>query len=298
MDLLSAGGIVFVLLVPLLFGASQYEAGFHISDPEKPECVQKAKEWATEKLREGSKFVLLPERNERVVLIVQWRGWQLKGWSTLGRLRSESMQHCSTQRTVGFNFEFSSIFPVALLISLFHISLLGIIVLRIIRGTFTLPSPHISPWRGIFAFLPTGAVTSLILTYLVDWLERLFPVEFYDFWLRLLSESRGEPITMVYLLFLIIFLGPMTEELFFRVYWFGNEALRKPFWKAALIPSLTFSFLHAFVSPLGFVVLFGLSVLLCWIYYRSKSPFSIISFHSGWNLSVILFYLILLRYRT
>jgi len=121
-------------------------------------------------------------------------------------------------------------------------------------------------------------------------LEKIFPVQYFDIWSYLLKDAKAEPLTLAYLLFVVIFLGPVAEEIFFRVYWFGRNIQKNPFWRSAAIPSLAFAMLHAFVSPLGIAILFGIGVLLCWIYHRSRTPFSITSFHSGINFTAVILY--------
>jgi len=269
----------------------EYEAGFDILSPEEPECVQKAKQWASEKVGEGSEFLTFPDKNEGRVLVVKWRAWEWRGWATLGKMRREAPEHCAAQRSAGFNLESTGILPVIGLLSLFQISLLGIAALRMKQKILVLPTPVLSARKAVSIFLPAGILTGAGINPLLGLIDRFFPIQSFDIWEPLFQQSRNEPLSAVYLLLAVVILAPFAEELFFRVYWFGKNAEMAPFWRATVAPSLTFAVLHGFLSPLGTAIIFGFAVLQCWIYSRFKTPVSIISFHLGWNLSQALIYL-------
>ena len=79
----------------------------------------------------------------------------------------------------------------------------------------------------------------------------------------------------------IIFLGPISEELFFRGFIY-NFLKKKLDWKSAvIITSIVFAFLHS--SIWGFFIVFILSIGICYIYEKTRNIVSAIVFHSLYN---------------
>jgi len=81
--------------------------------------------------------------------------------------------------------------------------------------------------------------------------------------------------------FLVTVVAPVSEEFFFRGFFFRALANWKGIWPAAVITGLTFGGIHAGGSPVGFLVplaMFGF--LLCLLYARTKSLYPPIVLHA------------------
>ncbi len=87
--------------------------------------------------------------------------------------------------------------------------------------------------------------------------------------------------TQYLLLFQIVILGPVVEELFFRGFLFGWLRKKMPFVLAALCVSALFSVIHRTHNVV--LPLFILSFLLCFLYERTHNMANSILFHSFHN---------------
>ena len=93
------------------------------------------------------------------------------------------------------------------------------------------------------------------------------------------------------LLFQIVILGPLAEELFFRGFLFRWLRGKISFRNSALAVSCIFAIMHR--TPAAFLPLFFLSLLLCFIYERTKNLFNSIFLHSFHNFLGALFLIII-----
>ncbi|MBI3614890.1 MAG: CPBP family intramembrane metalloprotease [Candidatus Omnitrophica bacterium] len=116
-------------------------------------------------------------------------------------------------------------------------------------------------------------------------------------WGFLLSQFQYEPkpqpiLTMVlnesrtpilgWLLFLVVVVGPVAEEMFFRGLLYGWLRVRIGVGRALILSALLFAGLHA--NLLAFLPIIGLGLLLGWVYERTGSlavPIAVHLFHNG-----------------
>jgi|SRR5215207_10049049 len=78
---------------------------------------------------------------------------------------------------------------------------------------------------------------------------------------------------------LIVVAAPITEELFFRGFFFGGLRSRLSLWPAALVSGAVFGLVHAPTGPTAAIPLAGLGVGLAWLYERSGSIWPSITAH-------------------
>jgi uncharacterized protein len=78
---------------------------------------------------------------------------------------------------------------------------------------------------------------------------------------------------------LIVVAAPLTEELFFRGFFFGGLRSRLSLWPAALLSGVVFGLVHAPTGPTAAIPLAGLGVGLAWLYEKSGSIWPSITAH-------------------
>lgn len=79
----------------------------------------------------------------------------------------------------------------------------------------------------------------------------------------------------------VVFLGPLAEEVFFRGFIFTGLTGRWGVLVAAALSSLLFAVFH--VDPRVFLPFFAIGILLTWFYRKTGSIWSCIVAHSIWN---------------
>jgi membrane protease YdiL (CAAX protease family) len=88
---------------------------------------------------------------------------------------------------------------------------------------------------------------------------------------------------------LVIVAAPISEEIFFRGFFFGSLRRHLPFWGAMVISGLLFGLVHVPTGPLQAppLALFGMA--LAWLYERSGSLLPPIAAHAflNWNAFMI-----------
>jgi len=83
------------------------------------------------------------------------------------------------------------------------------------------------------------------------------------------------------LIFQVVILGPLAEELFFRGFIYKMLRNRFNFFGAAILVSIFFSLLHR--VPDNILPLFALGMVLCYLYEKSQDIYPSFLFHSLFN---------------
>ncbi|HEX6586790.1 MAG TPA: CPBP family glutamic-type intramembrane protease [Solirubrobacterales bacterium] len=78
---------------------------------------------------------------------------------------------------------------------------------------------------------------------------------------------------------LIVVAAPITEELFFRGFFFGGLRSRWSLWPAAIVSGALFGLVHAPTGPTAAIPLAGLGVGLAWLYEKTGSIWPSITAH-------------------
>jgi membrane protease YdiL (CAAX protease family) len=97
--------------------------------------------------------------------------------------------------------------------------------------------------------------------------------------------GEGDPAAGLFVALMTIVVAPVSEELFFRAFFYRALRTRLRIWSAALIDGMVFGSLHfqgldtAVVLPV--IAVFG--VVQCVIYERTGSLFAVIAVHAGFN---------------
>jgi membrane protease YdiL (CAAX protease family) len=87
-------------------------------------------------------------------------------------------------------------------------------------------------------------------------------------------------VAMLAVAFLVTVVAPLTEELFFRGFFFRALRSWRGFWPAALLTGLTFGAIHAGSAPVGYLVpLAFFGIVLCALYQVTKSLYPCIVLH-------------------
>ena len=75
--------------------------------------------------------------------------------------------------------------------------------------------------------------------------------------------------------------APVAEEIFFRGFAFRGISQRRGFWPAAIIVSAVFAVIH--IEPTNMAPIFTLSILLCWLQWKTSSVIPPILCHMVYN---------------
>jgi uncharacterized protein len=114
----------------------------------------------------------------------------------------------------------------------------------------------------------------------VGWFE-LFEVDEVE------GEDLGKGNLLAALLVALaaIVVAPISEEFFFRAFFYRALRTRLPVWSASLIDGLVFASVHLqyLTEPLILPVIFLTGVGLCLVYERTGSLFAVIAIHAGFN---------------
>ncbi len=97
---------------------------------------------------------------------------------------------------------------------------------------------------------------------------------------------------LIYLLIFISVIGPICEEIFFRGFIYKFLRSKLGITSGILLTSVIFSFLH--LTPVGFIPIFVLSIMLSYIYEKTGSLVAPITAHVLHN-SMISFFMLILR---
>lgn len=125
-------------------------------------------------------------------------------------------------------------------------------------GTFRASAALMGAAAGVTAFV-LSAATALLL----EWIG--LPVQEQEWLLELLGD-RG---IVLRLLPWIVFIVPISEEVFFRGYLFRLLAQRAGLATGYVVSSAMFSAVH--LNPSGFVIYLVIGLILAWVYQRTGS---------------------------
>jgi uncharacterized protein len=114
----------------------------------------------------------------------------------------------------------------------------------------------------------------------VGWFE-LFEVDEVE------GEDLGEgnPLAAVIVAVAAIVVAPVSEEFFFRAFFYRALRTRLGVWSASLIDGVVFASVHVqyYTEPLVLPVIFTTGVGLCLVYERTGSLFAVIAIHAAFN---------------
>lgn len=79
----------------------------------------------------------------------------------------------------------------------------------------------------------------------------------------------------------VVVVAPVAEEVFFRGFAFRGISARRGFWPAAIIVSAVFAVIH--IEPTNMAPIFVLSLLLCWLQWKTSSVVPPILCHMVYN---------------
>jgi len=97
--------------------------------------------------------------------------------------------------------------------------------------------------------------------------------------------SDGETVAALLVALAVIVVAPVTEEFFFRAFFYRALRTRLRVWSAALIDGLVFGALH-FTGPDSAIILPVIAVFgvgQCLVYERTGSLFAVIAIHAAFN---------------
>lgn len=140
-----------------------------------------------------------------------------------------------------------------------------------------------------FYWVPVGVVAALIVSA-VSLLMQSFGVTIQDPKIaRLLHLAIMQPA----ILLLVTIIGPICEELLFRRLLFEIFVQRGRSVFGALIVSVSFAGMHwagglpYFAALAHFVIVFALSLMTCWVYWRTRSVCICALVHASYNASTL-----------
>ncbi len=137
---------------------------------------------------------------------------------------------------------------------------------------------HLDIGCGLFLL---SYIFNVVYGMLVTFFVPDLPVQGYEF--MKIMDQLSNPGLFVVLGSLII---PVTEEIFFRGFLFSSLNKFWGFKIAAVFSSLIFAFMHFFVT--AFLPIFVLSLVLCYIFYKSGSLYINILLHIFLNTTSLL----------
>ena len=142
------------------------------------------------------------------------------------------------------------------------------------------------PWQ--FGLRPTTVRTAL--TYIVGGYLAFFVFSFV--WLQLIGQpdtsddiaqqlgANKSTVASIFVALLVCVAAPLTEEFFFRGWFFGAMRNWRGVWPAAVVTGIVFGGVHVTGSPIAFIVpLAFFGAVLCLIYERTGSLYPCIALH-------------------
>lgn len=148
---------------------------------------------------------------------------------------------------------------------------------------------------ALIVSLPVVLFVNAFLAALIKWLWGVEEVE--QVALQQLSQLARDPWLLTLAIPTFALFVPITEEVLFRGFIQGWLSRKLPRGVSILVTSLLFAFAHYATSQgLGNLVLIGslfiLSLYISWIYERERTLFAPIAFHSVFNLTTVILFLL------
>jgi hypothetical protein len=130
--------------------------------------------------------------------------------------------------------------------------------------------------RSSIGYVVAGYIGFIVFSY--AWLQAIGQPDTKDTITQDLGADSST-IALIAVTIVVTVFAPVTEEFFFRGYFFG-ALRRKGLWFAALFTGLAFGLVHVFGSPIAFIVpLALLGMLLCLLRERTGSLYPGIALH-------------------
>ncbi|TWT13172.1 CPBP family intramembrane glutamic endopeptidase [Planomicrobium sp. CPCC 101079] len=146
-------------------------------------------------------------------------------------------------------------------------------------------TPAEIPWRHILFFVPLTKVTaSILLMTLGVGIVYLFPSLLDMAATSNSTETPLLPMEVVYRFLLVIVIGPIAEEYFFRGVMLNKWKIKFGLFRGLLLTSLVFAVIH----PLSFIGAFLMSMLFSILYLKTERMLVAIIAHAFGNLIVFL----------
>jgi hypothetical protein len=139
---------------------------------------------------------------------------------------------------------------------------------------------------GYIVFFPLLVVVTLTVAFLTG-LFKFQPLPHPM--LETLVEGKN-PLILSLIIFLAVFVAPLVEELFFRGFMYKVLRNRIGIGRGILLTSAIFAFLHA--NIIAFLPIFGLALMLNYLYEKTGSLVSSITLHSLHNTAVVIILLL------
>jgi len=144
------------------------------------------------------------------------------------------------------------------------------------------------PWAAQFGFRRTSLWWSVLwifcvyvafITFTAVW-QTVVDIDEDTELLRELGADRSD-LLLVLAALLVCVLAPLVEEVFFRGFFFRALYNWRGLWPAALLTGAVFGAIHIGSSPVGALVpLAVLGVLLCLLYWKTRSLYPCIALHA------------------
>lgn len=167
-----------------------------------------------------------------------------------------------------------------LLIFLTQLAVYGLLMFLLSRGKIGDP---MAPFKSFsWSWVGKGYLVALIIVFALNTLIGLATGETPQSENPVMALFVNAPLWKVGLLgLLVVFIGPLFEEILFRAWLFGG--LRKTWGDipAALVSSALFALIHGDGPALP--ALFVLGLIFTWVYRRSGSLYASILVHGFWN---------------
>jgi membrane protease YdiL (CAAX protease family) len=143
---------------------------------------------------------------------------------------------------------------------------------------------YLVPDRNGWKLLGLAALCGLFMVmpalYMQVVASRYIPHETPDI-LKQLEMQGPSAGSLAVLVFALVVAAPVAEESFFRGFAQRSLVRRYGFWSGAVVVSFVFGAAH--LRPTGFIPLFGISMVLCWLLHASGSVFPAMVCHAGYN---------------
>ena len=141
---------------------------------------------------------------------------------------------------------------------------------------------NLTDWRNDVLVGTGGFMASLVPVYFVTMLQQYLdwrgPDDQHDFF-TILENDDGNGV-VVWVVAAVVIIGPLAEELLFRVLLQGGTQSQMAPWKAIVFSSLIFCLCHRASDMLPLV---PLALILGYIYYRRRSYVALVVAHGLFN---------------
>ncbi len=155
-----------------------------------------------------------------------------------------------------------------------------------IRNAVSWKWPAAHGWKLFLLGGSAGLFMLMPAVWLQQLCSRFMPKLGTNLILQLENQDPG-PHALALISLAVVLAAPIAEELFFRGFAMNGmtsvtpSGSRKGFWPAAIIISFVFAVIH--IEPANMAPIFALSIVLCWLQWRSSSVIPPITCHIVYN---------------